>query len=287
MSSSDPAADPLGDLAPALRRSLEDVTVGAAALATDVGRSLDDGRLPLVLPAAVLATRLAGVRPAAEPGPDAASEPAPSPEWLLDELEWAYGGRSRTAWDALVRAGCVEIVALDDPGTEPPAPLAAGVPVRRVALPAGQRAVHPRSPWPSWIRLVGGGLVGVAAAVLLWSYDVAPWIWLLTGAVLAVVYASVEAGPVAGPGRRASVATWAVWRRQAAVGAALFGSLSLAVGLLALDGLVARDGVLVVVPLVLAGAWVGGGDLLAALAAHQRGGRRTADLGSTRVLAEA
>jgi hypothetical protein len=101
------------------------------------------------------------------------------------------------------------------------------------------------------------------------------------------VYASVEAGPVAGPGRRASVATWAVWRRQAAWGALLFGSLSLAVGLLALDGLVARDGALVVVTLVLAGAWVGGGDLLAALAAHQRGGRRTADLGSTRVLGDA
>lgn len=280
MSPSDPVADvptpasghdpsdQLGDLLTVVQRCLGDVPLVAARLAREVGRSVDQGRLPLVLPAALAAEHTAGPADRA---------------WLVDELERTYGGRSSAGWHALVDAGLVELVVLDE-ATADPTDLDTVVPVRRVELDHGQAALHPTMGWPVSMPLIGGLLVAFAAAVLLWSYDISVWISAGIGLAVGAVFAEAESAPLVTSGRRTSVVTWAARRRQAAVGAALVGALSGVIGLLAIDGLVARDALLVVLSLVVAGAWIGGADLLVALAVGPRGHRRVADVLGIRVV---
>jgi hypothetical protein len=55
------------------------------------------------------------------------------------------------------------------------------------------------------------------------------------------------------------------------------------VSLLAIDGLSTRDSLLVIAPMVAAGAWIGGGDAVAVAWQQSRRRRVVADLGTTRV----
>ena len=79
------------------------------------------------------------------------------------------------------------------------------------------------------------------------------------------------------------------WPREhslAVAGAAATAAVSFVVGLLAIDGLSARDSLVVIVPMVAAGAWIGGGDSLAVMWQHSRRRRVVVDVGSTRVVAD-
>lgn len=268
MSSSDARPDeagPFDDYLPALRGQAAACT--DPALAATFTAVLDEGLLPLVLPADVHASIAASSDPRAA---------------LVAELERCYRGPHRRTWRALLDGRRVSVVVITPAGSGDEVPADLGVEARRVTLAPGQVARHPRSGRPRWVVPIGFGLVAVAVFVLAWSYDMATWLGLVLAAVLAAAYAGTGVYPPLRP-RRPEVGTWPAVRRLAGQGAALGGALGSVTGLLASDGLVARDAALVLLSLSACGAWAGGGDLVAVMAAGGPQGTTVADLGAVRV----
>jgi hypothetical protein len=267
---------PFDEFEAALRRQVAAAEPGSG-LGTALETALDGGRLPIVFPAHVVVAPGAGRVP--EPGASPAGR-----EWLVAELERAYGGRPAAAWRAAVDTDRVAVIVLDEPGFDPPPLTELGAPVTRVALPAGHTARHVRSPWPAWVRVVTFALAGLSSGVLAWSYDISAWVAVALGAVIGSVFARLGPYPPLRLWRFADIGSWTSFRRLAVQSSLLFAAVALAIGLLAIDGLTGRDAALVMVPLLACGAWMGGGDLVAVMAHHGRG-RTVADLGATRVLA--
>ena len=262
----------------ALREQLGDASARGADIAAAIAASLDGGRIPIVVPADVVAaaTHRRGKAPSARE----------RQSWLADQLAFTYPYTPQGGWAAAAGSeGVVELVVIDDGGR---APVELGdigdVPMRRVELTPGHLAVHPLSPRPTWALIAGFDLVALACWALLWSYDFRPLVCALLSIVLAATLAGVRGFSPLAP-RRGGVRSWPRERTLAIAGAAATSAVSFVVGLLAIDGLTARDSLIVIVPMVAAGAWIGGGDALAVMWHQSRGRRAVADIGSTRVLA--
>jgi hypothetical protein len=266
----------------ALREQLADAPPRGATLAAEVGAALDAGRVPVVVPAAVAS---AALRRRGGQDRDARERQ----QWLTDQLGFTYPQVPADGWPAVTATqAAVELVVLEDGGR---APVELGdvgdLAVRRVALEPGQLAVHPHSPRPTWALVAGFDLVALACWALLWSYDFRPLVCALLAVVLAATLAGVRGFSPLAPRRSVGVRSWPREHALAAGGAAATAAVSFAVGLLAIDGLSARDSLVVIVPMVAAGAWIGGGDALAVMWHQSRRRRVVVDVGSTRVLADA
>ena len=273
----------------ALRGQFADAPARGADLVRQVRAAADGGRVLLVLPGDVLATATARGRRAGGPSADGPAR------WVQEQLARTYGGRS-SSWAPALAAGRVDVLALDEPGVTDAPPAAppstdgtgageltfAGAPVHRLTLAAGERAHHPLSPRPAWAGAVGFVLVAAACWAVLWSYDYRPLVCAALALGLGAAFAGVGGYPPLQP--RRGVGSWARHRQLALVGATATAGLSFLVGLLAIDGLTAHDALVVLVPLVAAGAWMGGADALAVMAWWTRGHQLVADVGATRVV---
>jgi hypothetical protein len=298
----------------ALLSQFADAPVRGAELVRTMEEIVDGGKLPVVLPAAIVATERRRIE--GRPGADDERR-----RWLEEQLARTYGAGPPGAWSAAVAAGDVELVILAeatdppaDPRAEPTLVLPADVPadppadptlavpvgppadpahdadsfggvtVRRVELAPGQVALHPLSPRPLWASVVGLVLVGVACWAILWSYDYMPAVCAGLAIGLAATFATVGGYPPLVPGRRPGIGSWPRYQQLALSSAGAGAGLSFLVGLLAIDQLTARDALIVLVPMVVTGAWIAGGDALAIMWYATRGRRLVADLGSVRVV---
>ena len=294
-------------LATALRDQMADSPSRGADLVAAVAAALTADRVALVLPAAVLAA--ANERPG--------RRALDGPTWLADQLGRTYAPAPPGGWAALVAADRVDVIVLDatltaDPSapttaempiapttdqpttTDQPAttdlPAAAGpiaVPIHRVALPPGQTALHPLSRRPAWAAVVGFCLLAAACWALLWSYDYRPLVSVVLAGGLAAAFAGVRGHGPFSPGRRPGVQSWARARQHAVLGGACTAAVSFLIGLLAIDGLSARDSLVVIVPMIAAGWWLGGGDAVAVMWHQTRNSRVVADVGGVRVVSQA
>ena len=288
-------------IAAALRDQMADSPSRGADLVAAVAAALTADRVALVLPAAVVAAEHQ------RPGRSALD----GPTWLADQLGRTYTPAPPGGWAALVAADRVDVIVLDaTPTADPSAPATTempiapiteltastelparvgviAAPIHRVALPPGQTALHPLSPRPTWAAVVGFCLLAAACWALLWSYDYRPLVSSVLAGGLAAAFAGVRGhGPFA-PGRRSGVQSWAHARQHAVVGGACTAAVSFLIGLLAIDGLSARDSLVVMVPMMAAGWWLGGGDAVAVMWQQTRDSRVVADVGGVRVISRA